>query len=135
MGDHTSSNDRFDAALPRRQGPAYRLMAFLLALPFNILAAIGRAGFYTTWHLLYFLACAFRTFTGLLILAAIVMLPLAIGAFTNPDIAPMPWWVFFLSAMAMFGFAVGYDLFLGWFAPPGAEDAFDRYRPKSSRKP
>ncbi len=55
--------------------------------------------------------------------------PAPLGVFINPDAAPMPWWFFLSSALGMFAFALGYNLFLGWFAPPGAEDPFDRYRP------
>ncbi|MGF7009006.1 hypothetical protein [Aminobacter sp. BE82] len=109
-------------------------MPFLVALPFNVLEAIGRAGFYTTWHLLYFVACAFRAFTGFLFVAGIVMLLVSIGVFVNPNAAPMPWWFFLSSALGMFVFAVGYNLFLDWFAPPGAEDPFDRYRPSAKRR-
>jgi hypothetical protein len=99
-----------------------------------VLEAIGRAGFYTTWHLLYFVACAFRAFTGFLFVAGIVMLLVSIGVFVNPNAAPMPWWFFLSSALGMFVFAVGYNLFLDWFAPPGAEDPFDRYRPSAKRR-
>ncbi|MES4992544.1 hypothetical protein ACTJJ7_11840 [Phyllobacterium sp. 22229] len=114
--------------------PAYRFAAGLVAFPFNILEAIGRAGFYGTWHLLFFVACAFRAFTSFLVLAGIVMLPVSLGVFIDPSTAPMPWWVFLLSALAMFAFAVGYNVFLDWFTPPGEEDPFDRYRPSLKRK-
>jgi hypothetical protein len=109
-----------------------RVIAFLIALPFNVLEAIGRAGFYGAWHLLYFVACAFRAFTGFMVVAAVVMLPMVLGFFVDPSTAPMPWWVFLLSALGMFAFAVGYNLFLDWFAPPGAEDPFGRYRRSTS---
>lgn len=111
-----------------------RAMSYLVALPFNILEAIGRAGFYIAWHLLYCVACAFRAFTAFMLLAAILMLPMALGVFMNPSAAPMPWWSFLLMAVAMFVFALGYDRFLGWFAPPGAADPFDRYRPSVRQK-
>lgn len=117
-----------------RGGFAYRFAAWLIAFPFNVLEAIGRAGFYGAWHALYFVACAFRAFTGFLVVAGIVMLPVSLGVFVNPSAAPMAWWFFLSSALAMFAFAVGYNLFLDWFAPPGAEDPFDRYRPKTSPK-
>lgn len=113
---------------------AYRLAVGLVALPFNVLEAIGRAGFYGTWHLLYYIACAFRAFTGFAVLAGVVMLPLAFGVFIKPSTAPIPWWYILLMAIGMFVFAVGYNLFLDWFAPPGAEDPFDRYRPSLKRK-
>lgn len=113
---------------------AYRLAVGLVALPFNVLEAIGRAGFYGTWHLLYYIACAFRAFTGFAVLAGVVMLPLAFGVFIKPSTAPIQWWYILLMAIGMFVFAVGYNLFLDWFAPPGAEDPFDRYRPSARRK-
>lgn len=113
---------------------ALRVMPSLVALPFNVLEAIGRAGFYGVWHLLYFVVCAFRAFTGFMVLAAIVMLPMALGVFVDPNAAPMPWWSFLLMALGMFAFAVGYNVFLDWFAPPGATDPFDRYRPSVRRK-
>ncbi|UXS43108.1 hypothetical protein FY150_24870 (plasmid) [Agrobacterium tumefaciens] len=113
---------------------AYRLAVGLVALPFNVLEAIGRAGFYGTWHLLYYIACAFRAFTGFAVLAGVVMLPLAFGVFVKPSTAPIPWWYILLMAIGMFVFAVGYNLFLDWFAPPGAGDPFDRYRPSARRK-
>ena len=119
-GDQPPLNRASSAAAP---------MPVLIALPFNVLEAIGRAGFYTAWHLLYFVACAFRAFTGFLVLAGIVMLPVSLGVFVNPDAAPMPWWFFLSAAVGMFVFALAYNLFIGWFAPPGAEDPFDRYRP------
>src|SRR3546814_18778207 len=59
--------------------PTLRPMPFLVALPVNALEAIGRAGFYATWHLLYFVACAFRAFTGFLFVAGIVMLIVSLG--------------------------------------------------------
>lgn len=124
-----------EPAPPKSRSFAYRFAASLIAFPFNVLEAVGRAGFYTAWHLLYFLACAFRAFTGFLLLAGIVMLPMTLGVFVDPTRAPMPWWFFLLSSLAMFAFAVGYNLFLDWFAPPGAEDSFDRYRPHLRRKP
>ncbi|GHD23525.1 hypothetical protein ACFOEZ_11920 [Tianweitania populi] len=134
MRDPTNADQAFDAA-PGDRSTSLRPMAFLIALPFNTLEAVGRAGFYAAWHLLYFVACAFRAFTGFLVLAAIVMLPVSLGVFLKPDTAPMPWWFFLSSALGMFVFAVGYNLFLDWFAPTGAVDPFDRYRPRFSRKP
>lgn len=134
MRDPTNGNHHALDAAARDGQATLRLMPILIALPFNVLEAIGRAGFYTAWHLLYFVACAFRAFTGFLVLAGIVMLPLSLGVFVNPDTAPMPWWFFLSSAIGMFVFAVSYNLFLDWFAPPGAEDPFDRYRPSAKRK-
>ncbi len=120
MRDPTNADQAFDA-VPGDRSTRLRPMPFLIALPFNMLEAIGRAGFYATWHLLYFVACAFRAFTGFLVLAGFVMLPVSLGVFVNPNAAPMPWWFFLSSAFGMFAFALGYNLFLGWFAPPGAK--------------
>ena len=134
MRDPTNGDQKaFNGALGDGQA-TLRPMPFLIALPFNVLEATGRAGFYATWHLLYFVTCAFRAFTGFLFVAGIVMLLVSLGVFVNPNAAPMPWWFFLSSALCMFVFAVGYNLFLDWFAPPGAEDPFDRYRPKANRR-
>lgn len=111
-----------------------RAMPSLISFPFNILETIGRAGFYGAWHLLYFVGCAFRAFTAFMVLAAIVMLPMALGVFVNPGAAPMPWWTFLMMSLGMFAFAIGYNRFLDWFTPPGAKDPFDRYRPSVRRK-
>ncbi|GEM_PF-1155685 len=134
MRDPTNADKAFDPAAGDRAA-SLRPMPFLIAFPFDALAAVGRAGFYTAWHLLYFVACAFRAFTGFVVLAGIVMLPVSLGVFVNPNAAPMPWWFFLSSALGMFVFAVGYNLFLDWFAPAGAADPFDRYRPRFTRKP
>jgi hypothetical protein len=134
MRDPTNgAQDAFNAT-PGDAQAMLRPMPFLIALPFNVLEAIGRAGFYATWHLLYFVACAFRAFTGFLFVAGIVMLLVSLGVFVNQNAAPVPWWFFLSCALATFVFAVGYNLFLDWFAPPGAEDPFDRYRPKANRR-
>ena len=97
MRDPTNADKSFDAA-PGDRSTSLRPMPFLIALPFTVLEAIGRAGFYAAWHLLYFVACAFRAFTGFLVLAGIVMLPVSLGVFVNPNAAPMPWWFFLSSA-------------------------------------
>ncbi|MGE0231988.1 MAG: hypothetical protein AB7S46_09440 [Flavobacteriaceae bacterium] len=134
MRDPTDgAQEAFNAALGDAQGTS-RPMPPLVAFPFNVLEAIGRVGFYATWHLLYFVACAFRAFTGFLFVAGVVMLPVSLGVFVNPNAAPMPWWFFLCSAFGMFAIAIGYNLFLDWFAPPGAEDPFNRYRPKANRR-
>jgi hypothetical protein len=62
------------------------------------------------------------------------MLPLALVVFFKPSAASMPWWFFLLTGIGMFAFAVGHDLFLDWFASPGADDPFDRYLPSLKRK-
>ena len=111
-----------------------RAMPLLMGLPFNILEAIGRTGFYSAWHILYFAACAFRAFTAFMVLAAIVMLPMALGVFVDPSAAPIPWWTFLAMSLGTLTFAIGYNRFLEWFTPPGATDPFDRYRPSVRRK-
>lgn len=112
-----------------------RAMPLLMGLPFSVLEAIGRAGFYGAWHILYFAACAFRAFTAFMVLAAIVMLPMALGVFVDPRAAPMPWWTFLMMSLGMVAFAIFYNRFLDWFTPPGATGPFDRYRPSVRRKP
>ena len=52
---------------------------------------VGRAGCYNAWHLLYFVACGSSAFTGLFLLAAIVILTLSLGVFFKPDTALMLW--------------------------------------------
>lgn len=111
-----------------------RAMPVLVALPFNILEAIGRAGFYGAWHLLFFVGCAFRAFTAFMVLAATVMLPMALGVFVDPSAAPMPWWTFLMMSLGMFAIAIFYNRFIDWFAPPCATDPFDRYRASVRRK-
>ena len=111
-----------------------RTMPYLVALPFNILEAIGRVGFHGAWHLLFVVGCAFRAFTAFMVLAAIVMLPMALGVFVNPSAAPMPWWMFLMMSVGMLAFAIVYNRFLDWFTPPGATDPFNRYRPSVRRK-
>jgi hypothetical protein len=127
-------NNDGDVTLPGDEQTALRSMPFVIALPFTALEAIGRAAFYTAWHCLYFVACAFRAFMGFLVIGGLVMLPVSLGVFIRPDAAPMPWWFFLASALGMFALATGYNLFLGWFAPPNAVDPFDRYRPSLRQK-
>ncbi len=76
-------------------------MPVLIAFQFNTLERVGRAGCYTAWHLFYFVACRFRAFTGLLVLAAIVILTLSLGVFSKPDTAPKLWWFFLSMALGM----------------------------------
>lgn len=52
---------------PAAQGGANgtpRAMLYLVALPFNILEAIGHGGFHGAWHLLFVVGCAFRACSG-----------------------------------------------------------------------
>lgn len=94
MRDPTNGAQKaFDSA-PGDGQTTWRPMPLLITLSFNVLGAIERAGFYATWHLLYFVACAFRAFTGFLFVAGIVVLLVSLGVFVNPNAAPMPWWFF-----------------------------------------
>jgi len=76
---------------PAAQGGANgtpRARLYLVALPFNILEAIGHGGFHGAWHLLFFVGCAFRAFTAFMVLAATIMLPIALGVFVDQSAAP-----------------------------------------------
>lgn len=54
---------------------------------------------------------------------------MAIVVFANPDAANgMPYWAFILMAIGITAFAVGYTMLVDLITPPGAEDAFARYR-------
>ncbi|WP_407977248.1 hypothetical protein ACJKIH_23885 [Brucella pseudogrignonensis] len=66
-------------------------MPVLIEFQFNTLERFGRAGCYTAWQLLYFVACGSSAFTGLFVLAAIVILTLSLGVFFKPDTALMLW--------------------------------------------
>ncbi|WOS65205.1 hypothetical protein [Sinorhizobium fredii] len=71
----------------------------------------------------------FRPFTGMMILAAIVMVPMSIVVFANPDAANrMSFWAFALMMIGLVAIVVGYSLFVDWITPPGAVDPFARYR-------
>ncbi len=76
-------------------------MPVLIEFQFNTLERVGRAGCYTAWHLLYFAACGSSAFTGLFVLAAIVILTLSLGVFFKPDTALMLWWFFLSTAFGM----------------------------------
>lgn len=97
----------------------------LLAFPFDLLKAAGRILLYCIWYLAFYLLCAFRPFTGMLVLAAIVMLPMTVVVFAHPG---MPFWVIGLMAIAFVALALGYTMFVDWLTPPGASDPFERYR-------
>jgi len=77
--------------LPRETGttPDARLavsrkLPLLLALPFIALEHIGRSAFYCVWYLAFYVLCMFRPFTGLMVLAAIVMVPVSIVVYRPP---------------------------------------------------
>jgi hypothetical protein len=129
MRDPTHSDREAGHAAPGDRQAMLRPMPFLLALPFNVLEAIGWAGFYTTWHLLYFIACAFRALTAFMFVAAVGARRLHRSEHRTDDLVVRP----FVGTWPV-RFAVGYNLFLDWFAPPGAEDPFDRYRPSAKRR-
>ncbi|WP_235859013.1 MULTISPECIES: hypothetical protein [Ochrobactrum] len=107
----------------------WRLPLFVARLPFAILGLFVRSIFYSAWYLAFYLLCMLRPFTGMLVLAALVMLPMSIVVFAHPDAAHgMPFWAFGLMGLVLVAFALGYTLFVDWITPPGAEDPFERYR-------
>ena len=84
---------------------------------------------YSAWYSAFYILCMFRPFTGFMILAAIVMVPMSIVAFTHPAAANgMPFWSFATMAIGLVACAIGYMIFVDWITPPGAEDPFARYR-------
>jgi len=122
--------------LPRETGttPDARLavsrkLPLLLALPFIALEHIGRSAFYCVWYLAFYVLCMFRPFTGLMVLAAIVMVPVSIVVYAHPEAARgMPFWAFGLMTIGLVACALAYSIFLDWFTPPDAVDPFERYR-------
>lgn len=122
--------------LPRETGttPDVRLAAsrklpLPLALPFIVLEHIGRGAFYCVWYLAFYVLCMFRPFTGLMVLAAIVMVPLSVVVHAHPEAANgMPFWFFGLMAIGLVALALAYAVFVDWLTPPGATDPFKRYR-------
>ena len=74
-------------------------------------------------HLLYFVACAFRAFTGFLFVAASSRCSYR-SVSSSIECCAHAVVVFLSSALGMFVFAVDYNLFLDWFAPP-AQNPFD----------
>lgn len=108
---------------------AARALRFVVRLPFVIVAGLAKAIVYGVWYLIFFILCMFRPFTGLMVLTAIVMVPMAIVVFAKPEAANgMPYWAFILMAIGFTAFAVGYTMLIDWITPPGAEDPFARYR-------
>lgn len=109
--------------------PLACLLSFLARLPFIILRGVVGALFYSIWYLAFYALCMFRPFTGMMVLAAIVMLPISIIVFAHPEAARgMPSWAFGLMGLGFVALAFGYTLLVGWITPPGAEDPFERYR-------
>jgi hypothetical protein len=98
-------------------------------LPLALIRGIFRAVIYCLWYMAFYVLCMFRPFTGMMVLAAIVMLPMSIVVFAHPEAARgMPFWAFGLMGLGFVAFALGYALLVDWITPPGAEDPFDRYR-------
>ena len=101
----------------------------IATLPFVILRGVTRVLIYIVWYLAYYVLCMFRPFTGMMVLAAIVMLPMSIVVFAHPEAARgMPFWAFVLMSIGFVASGVGYTLFVDWITPPGAVDPFERYR-------
>ncbi|MCZ7854670.1 hypothetical protein O9X99_19855 [Agrobacterium salinitolerans] len=109
--------------------PLGRIVRFTVRLPFVTFGVIVRGLLYSAWYLAFYVLCMFRPFTGMMVLAAIVMLPMSIVVFAHPEAARgMPFWAFGLMGLGFVAFALGYTLFVDWITPPGAEDPFERYR-------
>lgn len=112
-----------------RQSTASRALRFIVRLPLALVLGVAKAAVYSAWYLAFYVLCMFRPFTGFMMLAAIVMVPMSIVVYAHPDAANgMPFGAFGLMAIGLVAFAIGYTLFLDWFTPPGAEDPFARYR-------
>jgi hypothetical protein len=113
------NGDEMTSATPR----------IVVPLQFVILRHIARAALYCVWYLAFYLLSMLRPFTGMMILAASVMLPMSVVVFAHPDAAAgMPFWAFLLMAIGLVAFALAYTIFVDWFTPPGAADPFERYR-------
>ena len=109
--------------------PVLRLGRIPIRLLVVIVVGIVEAAIYCTWYLAFYVLCLFRPFTGMMMLAAVVMVPMAIVVFANPGAANgMPFWAFALMAIGLVASAAGYTLLVDSIAPPGAEDPFARYR-------
>lgn len=134
MGERPDMIDEHDVAGSRKRGLAVGILRRLVALPVDVLEFIGRAAFYGTWHLLYYIGCAFRAFTAFMLLGAGVMMLMTVAVLVKPDAAPMPFWFFPLTSIILIVLAVGYNVLLDRFAPPGAEDPFEVYRPRRRKR-
>ena len=101
----------------------------LARLLFAILRGIVLALVYSVWYLTFSILSMFRPLTGLMVLAAIVMLPMSIVVFAHPDAANgMPFWSFGLISLGLVALSAGFTIFLDRLTPPGAVDPFKRYR-------
>lgn len=107
----------------RRVYPAVARVLFL------IVRGLTKGMLYTAWCLAFCILSMFRPFTGMAMLAAIVMVPLSIAAFVKPEAANgMPFWAFILMTFGFAGFSIGYTIFLDWITPPGLQDTSARFR-------
>lgn len=115
-----------EATEPRSTRRVFPAVARLL---FLIVRALTKATLYTAWCLAFYILSMFRPFTGMAMLAAIVMVPLSIAAFVKPEAANgMPFWAFILMTFGFAGFSIGYMIFLDWITPPGLQDTSARFR-------
>ncbi|WP_245483012.1 hypothetical protein [Agrobacterium sp. CNPSo 2736] len=109
-----------EATEPRSTRRVFPAIARLLLL---IVRALTKATLHTAWCLAFYILSMFRPFTGMAMLAAIVMLPLSIAAFVKPEAANgMPFWAFILMTFGFAGFSIGYTIFLDSITPPGLQD-------------
>ncbi|MFJ1311381.1 hypothetical protein [Agrobacterium sp. P15N1-A] len=115
-----------EATEPRSTRRAYPAVARLL---FRIVRGLTTATLYTAWCLTFYILSMFRPFTGMAMLAAMVMVPLSIAAFVKPEAANgMPFWAFILMTFGFAGFSIGYTIFLDWITPPGLQETSARFR-------
>lgn len=111
----------------RRSTP--RVFPAVARLLFLIVRGLTKTTLYTAWCLAFYILSMFRPFTGMAMLAAIVMVPLSIAAFVKPEAASgMPFWAFILMTFGFAGISIGYTIFLDWITPPGLEDTSARHR-------
>lgn len=125
----TEEESPSEAPLHVRRNIASRIVLPIARLPIAFLRFTVSACFHTLWYMAFYALCMFRPFTGMMVLAAIVMLPMSIVVSAHPEAARgMPFWAFLLMSLGFVAFALGYALLVDWVTPPGAEDPFDRYR-------
>lgn len=116
-----------DPSKPKREHPLLRLGCIVGRSFVAIVGGMVKGAFYCAWYLAFYVLCIFRPFPGMMVLAAVVTVPMAIVVFANNGAANgMPFWAFVLRAIGFVAFADGYTLFVDWVARPGAEDPFAR---------
>ncbi|MEY9558907.1 hypothetical protein [Sinorhizobium fredii] len=107
--------------------PARCPLRFVARLPLVIFVGIARALLYSAWYLAFYVFCMFRPLTGMMILAAIVIVPMSIVVFANLDAANgMSFWAFALMMIGLVAIALAIRCSL-----PGLlrrVDPFARYR-------